>query len=34
MTEAQESKASELAPWVRAELPEPPRPRGLSWVGV
>jgi hypothetical protein len=24
----------ELAPWVHAELPEPPMPRGLSWIGV
>ena len=25
---------SELAPWARADLPEPPMPRGLSWIGV
>ena len=25
---------SELAPWKNADLPEPPRPRGLSWIGV
>ena len=25
---------SGLAPWVLAELPEPPRPRGLKWFGV
>ena len=24
----------ELAPWKSAELPEPPRPRGLAWIGV
>src|SRR5215510_1011542 len=24
----------ELAPWTRADLPEPPMPRGLSWIGV
>src|SRR5688500_1755967 len=23
-----------LAPWVRADLPQPPVPRGLSWIGV
>jgi hypothetical protein len=26
--------AGNLAPWARADLPEPPRPRGLSWIGV
>jgi hypothetical protein len=26
--------ADNLKPWVRADLPEPPRPRGLSWIGV
>jgi len=26
--------SQELAPWTRADLPEPPRPRGLSWIGV
>ncbi len=25
---------SELAPWQRADLPEPPTPRGLAWIGV
>lgn len=25
---------SGLEPWGAAELPEPPRPRGLAWVGV
>jgi len=24
----------ELAPWKSADLPEPPMPRGLSWIGV
>jgi hypothetical protein len=23
-----------LKPWVRADLPEPPLPRGLQWIGV
>lgn len=23
-----------LSPWSRADLPEPPRPHGLSWIGV
>ncbi len=23
-----------LAPWTRADLPEPPTPRGLGWIGV
>jgi hypothetical protein len=25
---------TDLAPWVQADLPEPPTPRGLSWIGV
>jgi hypothetical protein len=25
---------SGLGPWIRAELPAPPRPRGLEWLGV
>jgi len=25
---------SEMAPWEKADLPEPPVPRGLSWIGV
>ena len=25
---------SGLEPWVHAEMPEPPRPTGLSWLGV
>jgi hypothetical protein len=25
---------NELAPWLKADLPEPPTPRGLSWIGV
>jgi hypothetical protein len=28
------SRADELAPWTRADLPEPPMPRGLQWIGV
>ena len=24
----------QLAPWSRADLPEPPMPRGLQWIGV
>jgi hypothetical protein len=24
----------DLAPWTRADLPEPPVPRGLQWIGV
>ena len=24
----------ELAPWLNADLPDPPLPRGLSWIGV
>lgn len=24
----------ELSPWTRADLPEPPMPRGLAWIGV
>jgi hypothetical protein len=34
MAEGKERAASALAPWVRADLPEPPKPRGLSWIGV
>ncbi|HEY6124925.1 MAG TPA: Nramp family divalent metal transporter [Steroidobacteraceae bacterium] len=25
---------NEMSPWVKADLPEPPVPRGLSWIGV
>src|SRR3982751_591388 len=25
---------NEMAPWQHADLPSPPRPRGLSWIGV
>ena len=25
---------NEMAPWEKADLPEPPMPRGLSWIGV
>jgi hypothetical protein len=27
-------KNKELTPWQKADLPEPPVPRGLSWIGV
>ena len=27
-------KNKELSPWQMADLPEPPMPRGLSWIGV
>ncbi|MEO8019513.1 MAG: Nramp family divalent metal transporter [Pseudomonadota bacterium] len=30
----QNKNRNELAPWEKADLPEPPRPRGLSWIGV
>src|SRR6185436_12947907 len=29
-----ERAPGELAPWTRADLPEPPMPRGLGWIGV
>jgi hypothetical protein len=25
---------TELAPWAKADLPEPPVPRGLQWIGI
>ena len=28
------ANSSGLAPWARADLPDPPMPRGLSWIGV
>jgi hypothetical protein len=31
---AEKTARPDLAPWVRADLPEPPMPRGLSWIGV
>jgi hypothetical protein len=31
--DAPESRSG-LDPWKRAELPEPPRPRGLAWIAV
>ena len=31
---AEKDSRHDLAPWVRADLPEPPMPRGLSWIGV
>jgi len=36
MSETRESAASRpgLAPWTRADLPEPPVPRGLGWIAV
>jgi len=36
MQETRVSAASrpDLAPWTRADLPEPPMPRGLAWIGV
>ena len=33
ITDAPEARSG-LAPWVPAELPEPPTPRGLGWIGV
>jgi hypothetical protein len=27
-------KKNELAPWLKADLPDPPTPKGLSWIGV
>jgi hypothetical protein len=32
-TEAR-SASQDLAPWAKADLPEPPQPRGLQWIGV
>ena len=29
-----QNNKNELAPWEKADLPEPPMPRGLSWIGV
>jgi len=26
--------AKQLEPWARADLPDPPMPRGLAWIGV
>jgi hypothetical protein len=34
MSKAGDRMSSELSPWVRADLPEPPNPRGLSWISV
>ena len=35
MAESAELPArQDLAPWTRADLPEPPMPRGLQWIGV
>jgi hypothetical protein len=33
-TERSREARSGLAPWKQAILPEPPRPRGLAWLGV
>jgi hypothetical protein len=32
--EAAPESRSGLAPWTRTEIPVPPRPRGLQWLGV
>jgi hypothetical protein len=29
-----QNNKNELAPWQKADLPEPPTPRGLAWIGV
>ena len=34
MNAKDERAPGELAPWTRADLPEPPMPRGLGWIGV
>jgi hypothetical protein len=34
MDDAMRARPAELAPWTRADLPEPPEPRGLQWLGV
>src|ERR1043165_3819265 len=31
---ADQTARTGLAPWTRADLPEPPLPRGLAWIGV
>lgn len=28
------TRTGSLAPWVEADLPDPPLPRGLAWIGV
>src|SRR4026208_235917 len=33
MTTSPESRSG-LEPWVRADLPAPPTPKGLQWLGV
>ena len=30
----QNKNKNDMAPWQKADLPEPPVPRGLSWIGV
>src|SRR6185295_9339484 len=34
MSESTENSRRDLAPWLKADLPEPPMPRGLQWIGV
>ena len=36
MAESTETRlaSQDLAPWAKADLPEPPMPRGLQWIGV
>ena len=34
MSESTENSRRDLAPWQKADLPEPPMPRGLQWIGV
>jgi hypothetical protein len=29
-----QNNKNELAPWQKADLPDPPTPRGLAWIGV
>jgi hypothetical protein len=29
-----QNNKNELAPWQKADLPEPPMPKGLAWIGV
>jgi hypothetical protein len=34
MNDIVSNEPAKLPPWTRADLPEPPMPRGLSWIGV
>ena len=34
MSESTQNSRGALAPWQRADLPQPPMPRGLQWIGV